>query len=350
MDHLHEEVLSYIISQGNSKIKDVSIDDYFGSYTKTELFNFLSLYRLSMKDVIEAYVLENKSKKELIKYIGENVEDILKINFNFIKEQDLDILRELLPNILEKEFDVTESRISLSLVKYLKIFNIAKFECGSDYIKMFIPKEIINTLLKLLKSKRALKDNKKYNDNFNYLCGITKAYGIIDFETLFDFFNKDMYKIKKDDLEKMINSFSIANDDLNVYEYSDTYIICEAEFIDEEMALQFYESQIGEYVSYELDEIMAMNDGSFIKSSTYYGSLINFLNDKFDLTDEDLDDIFNYFVQDYVFTIDPDEANNNFLQKADEMFYVSDEEIEQMRLIVERIYLDYPKWIERGKI
>lgn len=352
MDYVHEEIQNYILSQGSSKVTDVSVDDYLGSFTKTDLFNFLSLHRLGVKDVIEAYVLENKSKKELIKYIKENIDDVLKSIFYLFKERDLDVLKKILPKMIDKDFDVTNSELSFSLIVYLKRFNIAKFECGADYIKMFMPKEFALAFQKLLKSKRAINENKKYNDMFNFTYSLTIAYGIIDFENYYIFFIKDMFKISKELLMKIVNSFSIADETIFVYEYKDSMIICNAEFSDEETAINFYESQIGEYVEYELDELKALADGDFIKSSSHYNSFLSFLNDKFDLTDEDIEDIFNYFVRDYVYTasIDSDLANNNFNKKADEMFYVSDEEIEQMRMIVERLYLDYPKWIERGKI
>lgn len=352
MNTINDEVQSIILSDGNSKIKDLSAHDYLNGFTKTELFNVISLYKLSMKDVIEAYVLDNKSKKELIKYIIENLENILKINFKYIKNKDLNFLKNTLPKIIEKDFDITNDEIPLSLFLYLRRFKLAKFECSDESLKMFMPKEFCEVLLNILKDKKLITKNKKYNDIFDYICALTNTYGIINLDNLYHFFEKDMEKIDKNIFIKMINSYDISDDNINVFEYGSEYIICSMDFTDEEAAVNFYENQKGEYVKYSKEDLILIKNGTFIRKSKHFKEFTQYLNDKFELSEKDIDDIIDILVLDYIFTasVNIDKANNNFINNASEMFDISEEEINEMKQIVYSIYMDYPKWSKKGAI
>lgn len=352
MNSINNEVQNIILSDGNSKIKDLSAYDYLNGFTKTELFNIISLYKLSMKDVIEAYVLDNKSKKELIKYIIENLENILKVNFKYIKNKDLKFLKNTLPKILEKEFDITNDEIPISLFFYLRRFKLAKFEYSDESLKMFMPKEFCEVFINILNDKKLTKENKKYNDIFDYICALTDTYGIIDLNNLYHFFKKDMEKIDKDSFVKIINSYDIADDYINVFEYGSDYIICNIDFADEEAAVNFYETQSGEYVEYSKEDLVLIKNGTFIRKSKHFKKFTEYLNDKFELTEKDIEDIINMLILDYIFSasLNIDDANSKFINNASEMFDLSKEEIEEMRKIVYNIYMDYPKWSKRGAI
>jgi len=349
---MNEEIQKIIISEGNSKIKDSSAYDYLNFLTKTELFRVLSLYRLSMDDVIEAYVLENKSKKQLIKYITENLDKIMEINFKYIKNRDLDILKKILPKIIEKDFDITEDNMSFTLFTYLKRLYLSKFEVEDERIKMFMPKEFCEAFLKILENQKITKENKKMTDIFDYICALTNTYGIIDLDNLHRLFKKDMYDIDKEEFIKILNSLNIIHDEINMFEYDSTYIICTIDFIDEQNAVNFYEKQTGNYKEYTKEELALIKNGTFIRKSSHFKEFTDYINSKFELTNKDIDDIIDMLVMEYVLTasVNEENANENFLEDANEMFDLSDEEIEEMRKITSQIYEDYPKWIKRGAI
>ena len=349
---MNEKIQRIILNEGNSKIKDSSAHDYLNCLTKTELFQVLSLYRLSMEDVIEAYVLENKSKKQLVKYITENLDTVMKINFKYFKHRDLNTLNNILPKIIEKDFDITNDNISLSLFLYLKKFFLSKFETEEENIKMFMPKEFCETFLKFLKDKKLCDENKKYNDMFDYICAVTNTYGIIDLDNLHRLFEKDMYKIKKEELTKILNSFELIYDEINMFEYEDNYIICNIDFMDEEIAVNFYENQTGEYTEYTKEELALIKNGTFIRKSSHFKEFTDYINSKFELDDSDIDDILDMLVMEYMFEAEAseEEADENFISNASEMFDLSDIEIEEMRKITSQIYEDYPKWSKRGAI
>ncbi len=352
MNLINDDIQSIILSDGNSRIKDVSAFDYLNGFTKTELFNVISLYKLGMEDVIEAYVLDNKSKKELIKYIIENLDSILKVNFRYIKNKDLDSLKRVLPKIAQKDFDVTDDEIPFSLFFYLRRFNLAKFEYSDSSLKMFMPKEFCDTFLEILDDGNLALENKKYNDIFDYICALTSTYGIIDFDNLYRLFQKDMESMDEETFIKMINSFDIADDYLNVFEYDSSYLICNIEFADEEGAVRFYESQSGEYTEYSKKDLVLIKNGNFIRKSKHFKEFTDYLNSKFELSEKDMDDIVDMLVLDYIFSasLDIDEANDNFINNASEMFDLSSDEIEEMRGTVYDIYMDWPKWSKRGAI
>ena len=349
---MNEEIQKIIISEGNSKIKDSSSYDYLNCLTKTELFKVLSLYRLSMDDVIEAYVLENKSKKQLIKYITENLDKVMEINFRYIKNKDLNTLKNILPKIIEKDFDITEDNIPFTLFTYLKKLNLSKFEVEDEKIKMFMPKEFCESFLKILKNQKQLKDNKKMTDIFDYICALTNTYGIIDLDNLHRLFKKDMYDIDKDEFIKTLSSLDKVHDEINMFEYGDNYIICTIDFMDEQVAVNFYEEQAGDYTEYTKEELALIKNGTFIRKSSHFKEFTDYINSKFELTNKDIDDILDMLVMEYILTasINEENANKNFLENASEMFDLSDEEIEEMRKITSQIYADYPKWIKRGAI
>lgn len=104
---LYDSIKDAIMADGNRKIKEESLEEFLGSFKKSEIFTLPSLYMLNITDVLEVYLIKEKSKKELIKYIKENAKKIIRVNFNFIENKDISLLRNLIDRLKEKDYDIT---------------------------------------------------------------------------------------------------------------------------------------------------------------------------------------------------------------------------------------------------
>ncbi len=228
--NINEEIQNILLNIDNRIIKEQSLEEYLNSFKKNELFEILTLHINSSKDVIGMYVLKEKSKRKLIEYIADNLKEILKIHLEYMKTESLNFLKEIIPNIKEKNYDITDKKIPLTFPSYFKKFHLAIFEYDDKNIKCFMPKQFIQTFEKLLNEANTIKENKKNNDLFNYLYNITNAYGIIDLNTLYKLVNENLYKIEKEEFINKLNLFEISDEYLHIYEYNDKKIICNIKF------------------------------------------------------------------------------------------------------------------------
>lgn len=347
LDRNKEELLIEL----NRKIKEDSFEDYFDFLKKNEIFSILSLYMNSSSDVIEMYVLKDKSKRELIKYIKENLETILRINFNYIFKDDLVILKEMVGRIKEKDYNISDLNISVNLLRFFKRFYFAQFEYNSNVLNSYMPKETVDTFLKLLNDNNALNENHRTFEIMNYIMYVTSAYGIIDLTSLHRLCEKQLFKISKDKLLRIIKDFEDTYEYIHVYDSNDV-LVCSDVFNTEDIATDFYNSQSSEYKEYSLSELKEIYDGKYVKNLGSYKEFIEYLNDVFDLSDEDISYIIDFLIMNYIHLsyLDKENANECFLESARDMFDLPDEEIEHMREITERIYLEGPKWEFRGNI
>lgn len=350
--NINEEIQNILLNIDNRKIKEQSLEEYLNSFKKNELFEILSLHINSSKDVIGMYVLKEKSKRKLIEYICDNLKDILKIHLKYMKIESLNFLKDILPTIKEKNYDITDKKIPITFASYFKKFHLAIFEYDEESIKFFMPKKFIQTFEELINESNTIKENLKNNELFNYIYNITNAYGIIDLNTLYKFVNENLYKIEKEEFINKLNLFEISDDYLHIYEYNDEKIVCNIEFQTEDMAINFYNRQTEDYKKYSLDELKLIGDNKYVENLSSYNKFIEYLNSIFDLTEEDTKYITDFLIMNYIYSanISKDEADKGFKMNASSMFDLEDSEIEDMRKIAEKIFKDYPKWIKRGNI
>lgn len=342
--NLNEELKS-ILNMNNKKIKELSLEEYLNELKKNNLFELLSLYINSSKDVIGMYVLKEKSKRQLIKYINENLKDILTVLVKFMKPDCLNFLKEIIPNLKEKEYEINED-IPFNFVMYFKKFYLASFEYNENNLKCFMPKQFVDTFEIILKDKNILKENEKNNLIYKDIINILSAYGIIELDSLNKFINY------KESLESLLNLFSLSDDYIHIYEFENQKLICNIEFQTEDMAIDYYKKQTGIYKKFSTDDLELIGNGTYASKSKSYTEFINYLKEIFDLTEEDTNYILDFLIDNYIYTanISKEEANEEFKINAKNMFDLSDEEIEDMRKIAEKIFDDYPKWIKRGNI
>lgn len=348
--NLNEDVKNILLNE-NNKIKDETLEEYLTSLKKNDLFSILSLHMNSSKDVIGMYILKEKSKKQLIKYIEENLKDILMLFIKYMDSECINFLKSIIDTLIDNEYNITDNSIPSSFISFFKRFYLAKFEYNDGSLKCFIPKEFINTFKIILKDKKLLEENTKINKIFNYITYCTNVYGIIDYNTLYTFIQKDLFKIENEQLISTIDSYELSYENIHVYDSTDK-LICNSFFQTEDMAINFYKRQKGEYKKYSLSELKNLGNSKYIQTLKSYNSFIDYLNNIFDISLEDEEYIKNYLIINYLnnSNISKETADENFKNNAKEMFDLESDEINDLKKIAKDIYEKYPKWIKKGNL
>lgn len=347
--NINEDVKN-ILSIDSRKIKEETLEEYLNELKKNDLFVILSLLIENSDDVIGMYVLKEKSKRKLIEYISNNIIDILKINFMFMKEESVTFLKKIIERLKEKDYEIKDE-IPYDFALFFKTFFLAKFEYNENSVKMFMPKEFVDTFIKILNDKN-IELNHKNNEELNYIIDITKVYGIIELDALHKLFNNQMYKIEREKLLKDIKLYIIASESMHIYEYNDNVLICNKDFTTEDMAIDFYNKQKGDYKKYDLKEIQSISNGDYLKKIKSYNDFIEYLNSVFELSDEDIKYIVEFLILNYIdlANISKENADKLFITEASEMFDLDSSEIEDMKKIASNIFDEYPKWLKKGNI
>ena len=243
--------------------------------------------------------------------------------------------------------------ISLHLIKFLRDLSIAKIEYNErkDSLTFFMPKEYIEILEKDLNNKKLLEANKYNNKVFDYARFVADTYGIITIDKLHELFEKQMFKIKKNELQNIITSFCMY-DEYRIYEYDGEILFCNLEFVLEDDALDFYENQIMTYKKYSKEDYKRISDGTYAESLKSYKKFVNYLCRNYIGISDDIEYIKDFIVNDFISfaQISLENAEHAFRTNIVKILDIENEEIEELLKLMKNIFKEYPKWIKRGNV
>ncbi len=356
MDNKIEKILKEeFLVKGSKKIDEQNLHEYLNSLKKEELIRFIAIYPMVSSDnkaLKELLQLNKKPKKDIVQYIEERLDKILKSYFKIIKTEEIKQLKIILKNN-GVEFPLYELNISIHVIDLLKRFSLAKvdYNLKKDSIKFFIPSEYVAIFNRFFKNKKIMDENRRNSEIYDYFVTIINTYGVVPLKKFYELFEKQMFKIEKDELENVIMGFSF-NEEFYCYRCDDDELFCNIDFYEMESALDFYNEQKGDYKEYSKKEYEMISDFSYVDGLKSYQKLVDYLCRNYIDISKDIDYIKDFLVIDYISSaqLSKEIADKNFRINAVKILDVDNRELEYLLKLVRNVFCDYPKWIKGGRV
>lgn len=353
---IQDLIFDGVFTENNHKIKETdNLNDYLSDFKNYDLTCFALLQvwvNNNYKDLFKIRNLENRPKKYILDYINSNLKDILEAYIQVINEDDISYLKKLVSYNGSVKYTIDDFNMSLHFILLLKNFLLAKvyYNKKENIIHFYMPKEFVDIFKVALNDKDLISINKRNNKIVGYIEGILEAYGIISLSKLHEIFQKQMFKISIDELNKVISANAMIDGQFHIYRYNDDTLVGGVEFDEEDEALIFYENLKGKYHVFSKDEYNDLKECLYIKKLDSYKIFVKYLLNNYDGIYQDLDDIYMFLISDYTTTaqFSTRDADRDFINKLSKMFETTPEEKNTMLKMMHDIFKEYPKWNKRG--
>lgn len=356
MDEIMQKLKDEMLGKNNVKVKSESLEEFLTNHKTKELVKMCLIALLEQVDAnellkIRSYI--NKPKREIIDFINNNLEKILYGYLEMFSDYELEQLK-ILMNRNGKKVYFTKKNLSLGFLTFIKyhVLGNVQYDKEEDYVKVFIPNEFIKIFRKGLKDYNLLERNKHIQVVSHIIDLIVCAYGVIPLKKIHEIFEKIMYKIDIDELIKIMFINCAHTENMFSCSYRKKQLIYGVDFTCDDDAIEFYKKQDGEYKVFSLKDYEALSDGSYMYNLKSYNNLANYLIEKYELSNADLDYIDDYIIHDFMICsqIDPSLAETYFKNKFKKMFDCNYKTLNEVLILLKNIYNEYPKWSKRGNI
>ena len=357
IEEIDEIIKEEILVKNNKKVKEETLEEYLSGITKDELARlafFQAFADQDYEDIFKIKNLKKMSKKDIINYITDNLDKILKCFIKVMSENCLIQLKKIISKQNDINYDMSKLNLSFHTLGFLKSFSLAKVEFNkqTEVLKIYFPKEFVTILEKCLTDVNILDENRKFNKVCDYVESTLEIYGIIPLSQIHEIFERQLLKIELEQLEHIIEIKNIIDDVFVLCNYENDKLICEMDFTDKDDAINFYEKQKGNYKKYGKKTLEMIKNDTYVETLKSYKKFVNYLCRNFDDVSEDIEEIKNFIVLDYINSaqISKEIADINFKNNIDKMFDIPENEKEKLRMLVSDIYDEYPKWRKRGNV
>ena len=355
MDKSDELLKKDILTKNNKKVKEQTLKRYLKSFDLDELIRFLTpkvFVDEETGNISDMEMININSKKNLINYITNNLEDILKCFIEKTRTEEVNQLKFILENN-NKDLLFDECPLSLNFINDLKILCFTKvyYNNKKDLIKFFMPIEFIEIFNKILKDKEVLEKNKYYNDIYDYTESIINTYGIITLTKLLELFEKQMFKIEEEKLINIVN-LSLSYDKLIFHPSEEDVLVCNLEFSNEDAAEEFYKDQTEDYKVYSKEEYKKISSYDYLYKLKSYNELKNYFSNNYKTIEIDFEKFKKSIVTNYIniAQVSIDSANEFFKIHIKYFIEVDNEKEDYILKLVNDIFENYPKWRKRGNV
>lgn len=355
IEKVHDLIIKETFKNNHKKINEKeTLEEYLSSFKNEELTR-LSITHVwfedNIEELIEVHNLNKKPKKDIIKYITDDLYKIFSIYGKILCETDLKDLTKIVDDGGNYKVSFDDFEFPLSFINLLNNLSLAKiyYDEKNEMLQIFINKDITNVLKDILHDKDIINYNKQFNEICGYTEGVLNAYGVVPLSVLHELFEKQMYKIDIEELNKVIGGKALFDEIFNMCEYDNDMLIGGLDFYMEDEIINFYNKQEGEYKYYSKRDFLLLKDDKYMKSFKSYKNLIKYLKANFEGIDN-TEEIDMFVIMDYISTaqISVEDADDNFNNNIDELFEVDEIEKTRIRNMVRQIFNEYPKWKKRG--
>lgn len=355
MDEIDYAIKDVFLNNNNKKVKDENIQEFLTSLKTGELVKF-ALFQPFVDgeygNLYKVKSMSNKPKKFIIEYIMNNLDMILKCYIKYINNSLLKQLKYVIDNN-GKEFVFGSLPITIHFIDILKRFSIAKVEYNKkeDSLKIFMPKEYIEIFKNCLDDKELLEKSKYNTKVYNNAMYMVNTYGIVPFDKLHELFSSQIFKIESDELYHIISTVGLL-DEIYIYNYNEETLVCNLEFDNEDLALDFYDNQKMDYKKYSKEEYKKISEITYVEKLKSYKKFTIFLCRNYDGISKDLDYIRDFFVYDYISFAQTsiENAERAFRNNIVKFIELDDNDLDQLSKLMKNIFDEYPKWSKRGNI
>lgn len=355
-EKIYKLILENILKENNQKISiGEKIEDYFTSFKTYELAR-LSITNVYVNsdygDLYKVKNLANRPKKYIIDYITNNLKKIIETYVKICTVSVSNQLKLLVSKDGNLKYKLDNFNLNMEFILFLKNFALAKvnYNKKEETIHIYMPKEIVNIFKDSFKNKNIIKYNERFNNICDYVKGVMEAYGMIPLTKLHEIYEKEVEAIDIHELNLIIGSRAMTDEIFNIYSLPNDMLICGLEFHDEDEAILFYEKAKGEYHEFSKEEFKQLSDYTYINHLGSYIQFVNYLCKNYDGIQNDIENIREFTVMDYISTaqLSISDANKNFMSNIDEIIDGSQADKEKLRIMVNNIFNQYPKWKKRG--
>lgn len=332
-----------ILKKDNTSI---SLLDYLNLLKKEEIFN-LSIICLYF-DSVQKYKsnisnLKKYKKNNLIEFIISNKERLiinyLKLSNKTIRKDLRYILRKINKNTIFKI-----KKLNKATIDFITIYNLGIIDTYTKRIKIVIPLEFIDLLIKYISDTNVIKSSNNYHKILNLTDHVLSSYGLITLSSYDKFYNNF---IDKKYLEYNILCGSI----LKYYKLLDTkknIIIYKndirASYVKDVYLNEYTYKRLSKKKLNKIYSLKFLMDNKFFKRFVTYVSL-HFIINKKELVKVCLDYVSKYINNSQ---IDINKANEVFKKEFKSEFEVSKQELDMFIKWFYKIYKKYPKWSKKG--
>ena len=329
-----------IIELYSEKFKDKldekeTLNKFISTFTKEQIekiYKLAAAINDNAKTLGHIWSLSTHPKKVIVEDFEKNIKDIYSnILMNAPEEyiEQLEIyLKEYKDDILI--INIFNLEVSLSFINFLHNYNLAKVKYLKSESKIYIytPLELRNILKEILKNKKIklkCKETSKYKNNIH---NIIATYGIISIENLTKIYNKIYEKTDQNNLINMIIVSRAFDDEINLVSTDEGYIVYGVTFEDEDEALSFYYSlpENIDYKIYTKEEYEAIHEGTYHQKFEEFEKLYVFLENIFEMNEEEIYQFDENFILDYMFSYqhDAQTAKQNLSRNLEKVFGIID--------------------------
>lgn len=358
-EKIYKEVISEVLSNDNKRINDEwTLEEYLESFTIKQLTIPSVVYFWENRNYSELHKIRNmatKKKEYVISYILENITGIIE---TYIKILTSDIIKQLKEVVETDEiisYELLENKFNLQFLVFLKRNALARvyYDKKTNNIKIYIPKEFKNMIKDALKNKSIVKENKKYNEIYKFTINCSYTYGVLSMEELYSLCVKFNLKIDEEELNIILNSYSFIDEEFALYSFDNNTLIANLEFSNLDEVFDFYENskkKLNNKLTF--NDIKEIGENKYIYRLKSYKKLIDWLDERHENIKNDSNFLDELIIMDYIYTaqISLETANKNFKRNIDKILEIGIYDKATMLKMMEKIFLEYPKWNKRGNI
>lgn len=308
-----------------------NLNEFISSFTKEQIEKIYKLDAAindNSEELAHIWSLSTHPKKMIVEDFEKNIKDIynnILINApeEFIKQLEL-YLKVYKDKILI--MNIFNLKLSLHFIEFLHNYNLVKIKYLKSENKLYIytPLELRNILKEILKNKEIkikCKETSKYKKNIH---NIIATYGIISIKNLTKIYNKTYEKTNQKNLINRIIVNHAFDNEINLVNTDEGYIVYGIAFEDEDAALSFYYSlpENMDYKLYTKEEFEEIGEGTYHQSFEEFDKLYIVLENIFNMDEEEIYEFDDTFTLDYMFSyqIDAETAKQNLSSNLDKAF------------------------------
>lgn len=335
-------------------IKDENLNSYLNQYTKKDLLRGMIFYCESNDKLADIFLLNMKQKKEVIEYYEKSQELVYSGLFEYMNKEYYQFFRKLINNKGYLILNINNIHISIGFILFLhqNLLAAVNFHKRDETIEIYIPKDILKVLSKVIKKKEIKLNNKKNNDLRGNLNALLDTYGLIELDSLYNIYNNKFGSITKNELLSKIRLFGLLDENIQLYGDARLFLVCNISFDDEDDVFSFYyEREDGNYKIFDnKEDYYYISEGGYINKFKETDKIVDIL-DTYGLDEETEEYFVDFIVLDYISTNQRDKelANKNLMHNLNNSFkFLNITDKIRIKKLIEKLSNEYPSWYYRG--
>ena len=352
--NIGEIIYNDIMQNYNKKYKEYNtLEEHLNSYTRDDLYRVAVRYGLIKGDntLEEAMIANTSTKKEMLKYVIDNIEEIIKSELLPLDDNNIKTINKVLEN--KNTLVIEDRRLPLTLIINLGNTPIIHvyYDKKNDLITINIQRDMALIINKILKSKSFTKEHQDLLNFEKNIDMLLEVYGIIEEDNLYDIYTKVFENIERKKFNKYLEYLALKGCPIDKEYFNNTNYISKLEFDDYELE-DYIANREGEYKIYLKEFYEKVENRDYLKSLKSYENLYDFFQKYYDFDLNEEEEIFELIVCDYLYQMQESTvaAKEAILINLDQYFNINNEQKNEIINYLNKIYYDYPKWQKKGNI